>query len=98
MIKSQTKGRAVQSGERGLRRSCPEEASRRPPPRRRPTGKTRLIMTEMSVHRIKSIRINEQEYVSFKTITVTATDTGGNEVEFTMYTNDMQLTTGANHE
>ena len=56
-------------------------------------------MTEMSVHRIKSIRINEQEYVSFKTITVTATDTGGNEVEFTMYTDDMQLhPTGANHE
>ena len=56
-------------------------------------------MTEMSVHRIKSIRINEQEYASFKTITVTATDTGGNEVEFTMYTDDMQLhPTGANHE
>lgn len=56
-------------------------------------------MTEMSAHRIKSIQIAEQEYANFKTITVTATDTGGNEIEFTMYTNDMQLhPTGANHE
>jgi hypothetical protein len=97
MIKSQTKGRAAKRRKR-FKKIMPRRGKPKTPTPAQADRKDEASMTEMSVHRIKSIRINEQEYVSFKTITVTATDTGGNEIEFTMYTNDMQLTTGANHE
>ena len=46
----------------------------------------------INVHDIKKITVDRDEFTSFVTTTVTATDNKGNELSFVMYSDDKEVT------
>ena len=43
---------------------------------------------EVTVHRVSDIRLERSDYDTFSTVTITVTDTNGDETKFRLFSND----------
>ena len=50
------------------------------------------MSNSINVHSVEKITVDRDEFNSFVTTTVTATDSKGNELSFVMYSDDKEVT------